>query len=95
MASAAATTNGASSSLPPTSLDGVSTKTQASSAIKYPDFKDRPKPQTAEEFIKRAKEVAGLLALDVAERDNRNEIPYKQVQLLKDAGLVTALCVAC
>jgi hypothetical protein len=86
----AATTTTANG-LPPTSLDAVTTKTQASSAIHYPDYKDQPKPSTADEFIKRAKEVAALLALDVAERDNRNEIPYRQVQLLKDAGLVTAL----
>lgn len=67
------------------------------------------KPQTLDNFVKHAERVAEILAVDVAERDARNEVPqvtpappreavahmamnsYKQVALLKEAGLVTAL----
>ncbi|KZS94737.1 acyl-CoA dehydrogenase NM domain-like protein [Sistotremastrum niveocremeum HHB9708] len=77
-------TNGA-----PSALDAV--KVINKSTVDYPDFKSKPRPKTADEFIERAKEVAELLALDVAQRDLNNEIPYKQIQLLKDAGLVRAL----
>ncbi|GAA5902472.1 hypothetical protein JCM5296_006427 [Sporobolomyces johnsonii] len=55
----------------------------------YPAFD--ASPVTTEDFYRRAEEVAALLAVDVARRDARNEIPYRQVQLLKDAGLVTAV----
>lgn len=57
--------------------------------IQYPTFTARPK--TREEFFERAKEVAELLHQDEAVRDRGNVVPYRQVQLLKDAGLVTLL----
>ncbi|WP_020667953.1 acyl-CoA dehydrogenase family protein [Amycolatopsis nigrescens] len=44
-----------------------------------------------EEWLARAKEVAAKLAVDAAERDRANKTPYQEVQLLKDAGLVTLL----
>ncbi|SCV71508.1 BQ2448_3096 [Microbotryum intermedium] len=61
------------------------------SKITYPDYTTAPRPVSLDDFLKRAEEVSDLLGLDVAQRDNRNEVPYAQIQLLKDAGLVTAL----
>ncbi|GAA5948559.1 hypothetical protein JCM21900_005170 [Sporobolomyces salmonicolor] len=55
----------------------------------YPAFD--ASPVTTDDFYRRAEEVAALLAVDVAARDARNEIPYRAIQLLKDAGLVTAI----
>ncbi|GAA5968799.1 hypothetical protein JCM3765_001269 [Sporobolomyces pararoseus] len=67
-------------------LNGSST---GSSTVEYPTFSSDP--QSTEEFFERAKQVSHLLGLDVHVRDAANEIPYRQVQLLKDSGLVTAL----
>jgi alkylation response protein AidB-like acyl-CoA dehydrogenase len=41
--------------------------------------------------LERAREVATILAVDAAQRDKEAKPPDKQVQLLKDAGLVTVL----
>lgn len=57
--------------------------------IRYPTYSS--KPSTPEEFYNRAREVAALLHSDEATRDRLNVVPYRQVQLLKDAGLVTLL----
>lgn len=57
--------------------------------VQYPTFEARPK--TADEFYARASQVADLLHQDEAVRDRGNVVPYRQVQLLKDAGLVTLL----
>lgn len=43
------------------------------------------------DWIERAREAAAKLAVDAVERDRRGETPYQEVQLLKDAGLVTLL----
>lgn len=51
------------SSLPASSLDAV--KVESESNETYPQFTSKPKTTT--EFIQRAKEVAKLLAKDVAE----------------------------
>ena len=48
-------------------------------------------PTTAAGWISRAGEVAQLLAVDAVARDKGREIPAAEVQLLKDAGLVTLL----
>lgn len=56
----------------------------------YPDYQNA-QPQGFAEFLQRAQDVAALLASDVAQRDDAQEVPYKQVALLKDSGLVTAL----
>ncbi|OZF52779.1 acyl-CoA dehydrogenase family protein [Rhodococcus sp. 14-1411-2a] len=48
-------------------------------------------PTTAAGWISRAGEVAQLLAVDAVARDKGREIPTAEVQLLKDAGLVTLL----
>nr|WP_314143163.1 acyl-CoA dehydrogenase family protein [uncultured Rhodococcus sp.] len=48
-------------------------------------------PTTAAGWIARAGEVAQLLAVDAVARDKGREIPAAEVQLLKDAGLVTLL----
>lgn len=74
---------------PPSSFSSLKTDTKSSSSLTYPTFDSRPAGYAA--FVERAREVSTLLGLDVAERDAKHEVPYKQVQLLKDAGLVTAL----
>jgi alkylation response protein AidB-like acyl-CoA dehydrogenase len=48
-------------------------------------------PTTAAGWLDRAREVATILAVDSAQRDKEATAPHKQVQLLKDAGLVTIL----
>ena len=55
-----------SQNLPASSLEGVQVKSNASEA-QYPSFESKPTPKSAEEFIQRAKEVAQLLAVDVAD----------------------------
>jgi len=57
-----------------------------------PDWSQRP--QTADAWVRRAHEVAALLAEDAVERDRAGQTPYEEVQLLKDAGLVTLLAPA-
>lgn len=48
-------------------------------------------PTTSEGWIDRARRVAGRLSVDAVERDRANATPYREVQLLKDSGLVTLL----
>jgi hypothetical protein len=55
------------------------------------DWQTRPRPIDADGWIERAAEVAGVLATDAAARDKAGATPYAEVQLLKDAGLVTLL----
>ncbi|MBL5974321.1 MAG: monooxygenase [Candidatus Leucobacter sulfamidivorax] len=50
-----------------------------------------PRPETAEQWLARAEEVADILAVDAVERDRANLAPHAEVQLLKSAGLVTVL----
>ncbi|KAF7973576.1 hypothetical protein HWV62_14854 [Athelia sp. TMB] len=57
----------------------------------YPSYDGKSIPKSETEFLQRAREVAELLGGDVADRDLNNVIPYAQVALLKDSGLVTAL----
>lgn len=52
---------------------------------------NREVPTTPEEWIARAGEVADVLALNAVERDRIQKTPHAEVQLLKDAGLVTLL----
>lgn len=49
------------------------------------------RPTTSEGWVERAGDVATHLALDAVSRDRANQTPYAEVQLLKDAGLVTLL----
>lgn len=49
------------------------------------------RPQTSEEWVERARQVASQLAVDAVERDRANASPVAEVGLLKDAGLVTLL----
>ncbi|PWG11414.1 monooxygenase [Streptomyces sp. V2] len=48
-------------------------------------------PATADAWIARAAEAAAVLATDAAARDKAGATPHAEVQLLKDAGLVTLL----
>ncbi|GAB3693740.1 monooxygenase [Saccharopolyspora tripterygii] len=52
---------------------------------------DQPKPSSAEEWIARSREVAKALATDAVDRDRAGADPTREVQLLKDSGLVTLL----
>ncbi|KAK4057055.1 hypothetical protein OIO90_001955 [Microbotryomycetes sp. JL221] len=76
---------------PPSSFQSLDLNHSASGKVQYPSFTEDSQPRTFEDFLARAQQVAELLALDVAERDRDNVVPSRQVQLLKDAGLVTAL----
>lgn len=49
------------------------------------------RPETAEQWLTRASEVAALLAVDAVERDRAAETPFEEVRLLKESGLVTLL----
>lgn len=50
-----------------------------------------PRPTSSQQWLDRAAEVAGILAVDAVERDRRQAVPTAEVQLLKEAGLVTLL----
>lgn len=62
---------------PPSSFSSLKTDTKSSSSLTYPTFDSRPAGYAA--FVERAREVSTLLGLDVAERDAKHEVPYKQV----------------
>ncbi|MBE9375604.1 acyl-CoA dehydrogenase family protein [Saccharopolyspora sp. HNM0983] len=53
------------------------------------DWTDRP--DTAQQWVHRAREVAEVLAADAVERDRLGATPHREVQLLKDSGLGTLL----
>lgn len=57
----------------------------------HPDWAARPTPDSPEAWVRRAHEVAEILAVDAAERDRAAATPYREIQLLRDAGLVTLL----
>ncbi|OJJ00814.1 hypothetical protein ASPVEDRAFT_40323 [Aspergillus versicolor CBS 583.65] len=48
-------------------------------------------PDTAEAWLARAREVAGVLAQDAAQRDQENKSPRAEVALLKHSGLLKLL----
>jgi alkylation response protein AidB-like acyl-CoA dehydrogenase len=50
-----------------------------------------PTPTSAEAWVRRAEEVAAVLAVDAVERDRALRTPHDEVRLLKQAGLVTLL----
>jgi alkylation response protein AidB-like acyl-CoA dehydrogenase len=54
------------------------------------DWASRP-PQTPQQWLDRATEVAAILATDAVARDRAGQTPYAEVALLKDSGLVTLL----
>ncbi|TDD88570.1 monooxygenase [Saccharopolyspora karakumensis] len=49
------------------------------------------RPGTAQGWLDRAREVAGVLAETALSRDRANETPHEEVRLLKESGLVTLL----
>lgn len=49
------------------------------------------RPDSAEQWLARAQEVADILAADALERDRAGAVPRTEVQLLKNSGLVTVL----
>ncbi|RJQ68553.1 monooxygenase [Pseudonocardiaceae bacterium YIM PH 21723] len=55
------------------------------------DWQTRPAPQTTQDWLDRASEVAALLATDAVARDKAGATPHAEIQLLKDSGLVTLL----
>ncbi|GAA2385156.1 monooxygenase [Streptomyces glaucosporus] len=55
------------------------------------DWRTRPRPADEEGWIRRAAEVAAVLATDAAARDRAGATPYTEVELLKESGLVTLL----
>lgn len=94
MAPTAQATNGAQTAAAPTKAShaGSTAASRIQSdpqLVQYPNFAARP--STPEQFYARAAQVADLLHEDEAVRDRGNVVPHRQVQLLKDAGLVTLL----
>jgi alkylation response protein AidB-like acyl-CoA dehydrogenase len=69
----------------------VSTTANSSGLRDKADWTNSARPTTPEGWIERAAEVAALLSADAVERDRAGRTPYDEVQLLKDAGLVTLL----
>ncbi|MFE6161532.1 acyl-CoA dehydrogenase family protein [Streptomyces sp. NPDC056486] len=61
------------------------------STVAPADWQTLPTPEDSRAWIDRASEVAAVLATDAVARDKAGETPYAEVQLLKDAGLVTLL----
>ncbi|MET8468473.1 acyl-CoA dehydrogenase family protein [Streptomyces sp. NPDC006422] len=61
------------------------------STVTPADWRTRPAPATADEWIARAAEVSAVLATDAAARDRAGAAPHAEVRLLKDSGLVTLL----
>ncbi|MFI1620660.1 acyl-CoA dehydrogenase family protein [Streptomyces lydicus] len=61
------------------------------STVAPSDWSTRPAPEGPDGWIGRATEVAAVLATDAVARDRAGATPYAEVQLLKDAGLVTLL----
>lgn len=52
---------------PASSFEAVKVKETGTDKSKYREFDGKSTPSTAEEFIQRAKDVAELLAIDVAD----------------------------
>ena len=71
----------------------MSTTTDATTAPErlLDRWSELPRPETAEQWLARAEEVADILAADAVERDRANQPPHAEIQLLKSAGLVTVL----
>lgn len=63
----------------------------ATSADHHSKFAALSLPQTPEQWLARAREVAQILAIDAAQRDIENRSPVNEVKLLKAAGLTKAL----
>lgn len=60
-------------------------------ALTSSPWADEARPTTADGWIARASEVASILAADAVVRDRAQAVPTAEVQLLKQAGLVTLL----
>lgn len=65
--------------------------TTVQAALASSPWTGRARPTTPEAWLERASDVAGILAADAVERDRAQAVPTAEVQLLKDAGLVTLL----
>lgn len=65
--------------------------TALSEALQNPPWKNQPLPATADDWLARARQVSAALAADQVERDRAQAAPHAEVQLLKDAGLITLL----
>lgn len=54
-------------------------------------WKSQPEPSSGLEWIARAAEVGAILVVDAVERDKANAVPEREVELLKQSGLITFL----
>ncbi|MFG2138372.1 acyl-CoA dehydrogenase family protein [Streptomyces sp. NPDC048650] len=61
------------------------------STVAPSEWQTRPAPAGPQGWIERAAEAAAVLATDAAARDKAGATPHTEIQLLKDAGLVTLL----
>lgn len=57
----------------------------------HTSFKLAGLPQTESEWLARAAEVARIFAVDAAQRDIDNVNPFKEIGLLKSAGLLRVM----
>ena len=62
--------------------------------IHHQTFSSSPLPSGPDEWIKRAKHVAGVLAEDATKRDHENKSPFAEVSLLKSSGVTRILAPA-
>ena len=64
---------------------------QTHQAAGYPASELAGYPATADGWLDRARQVAKILAVDAAAREREGRAPHREVQLLKDSGLVTLM----
>ena len=57
----------------------------------YSKFSRERYPSSREAWIKRAREVADILAIDAPKRDIDNKAPAAEIELLKASGLLKVL----
>jgi alkylation response protein AidB-like acyl-CoA dehydrogenase len=54
-------------------------------------WQKQPQPDSPQAWIARAKQVGDILSIDAVQREESQAIPEREVQLLKESGLVTYL----
>ena len=59
--------------------------------LHHQTFNSAPLPHSSDEWIKRAAQVAAILAEDAIVRNAEEKIPYAEVSLLKSSGLLRVI----
>src|SRR5690606_17764247 len=76
---------------PPPESRGKTMTISTQHAISTSPWAGDPAPSSPAQWLRRADEVAAILEVDAVERDRALRTPHAEVQLLKQAGLVTLL----